>query len=247
MPTLSGRITKRRLIRAGLIVVVPLIVEKLFELFISEEGLESGRRLQGALINALGQYNFVGFIGRFFVNFAAVPGAVGTFLSQIFGHGLLTNLLLFPTIPISWAFAFLWTPFDLVLHGGFHTLVIAVLQVAAAWIILERWPKMMDAQRTPSSFLREQGDYMDRIANWLIVYLLLMIFSTLLGAWLYAIVGGGTLLLGWALDLAGLFLFANTVAAFCYLWVMKYAEEQISDFAKEQVDRMFGDEDGDGH
>ncbi len=243
MPTLSGRITRRRLTRAGLIIVVPLAVEKFFEIFISREGLETGKRLQTALIDALAHYNFVGFIGRFFVNFFAVPEVVGDFLSRTFGSGGFTSILLLPTVPIAWVFAFLWTPFDLVFRSGFLTLLIAVVQVAAAWIIIDRSPPVStEPRKTLMAMVRERAEPMERVTNWVVVYLTLMIFSSILGAALYILVGGGTLIFGWALQLAGLFLFANTIVAFCYLWVMKFAEEKVTDFAKEKIDKAFGDE-----
>jgi hypothetical protein len=240
MPTVSGRLNRTRLIRAGLLIVAPLAVEWVFELFISPEGIANGRWLQNQLLYALSQYNFVGFIGHFFLNFAAVPAAVGGFLAQFIGDGLPTTVLLVLALPFAWAFAFLWTPFDLVLTAGVLTLIIAILQIVAAWIIIDRGTVATgEGGKTLTQLAREPGDGYDRVSNWAIIYLVLMIFSTILGAVLYGIVGGGTFLLGWALDLAGLFLMANTIIAFIYLFVMKIAEEKTTEIIEKKIKDTF--------
>lgn len=234
--------TRRRLIRAGLIIVVPLAIEKVFEFFISAEGIESGRKIQEALLFAVEQFNFVQFIGRFFVNFAAVPEAVGDVIYGMLGQNLITHILLYVTIPFAWAFAFAWTPIDLLLHTGPLTLLIGILQIAAFWIAVDRLPSEGDAPRKPLfSLVRDEKGF-DRFMMALLLYLILMIGGTIVGAVLYAILGGGTLLFGWALDLAALFLFANTLIAYAYLFLMKYAEDKTKEFAESAIERRFGEE-----
>jgi hypothetical protein len=238
---LSGRLTRRRLIRAGLIIIVPLAIEKIFEFFISPEGIESGRKVQEALLFAVEQFNFVQFIGRFFENFAAVPAVAGDIIYGMLGQNLITRVLLYVTIPFAWLFAFAWTPIDLLLHTGPLTLLIGILQIAAFWIAIDRSPPEGDAPRKPLlSLVREEKGF-DRVMMALFLYLILMIGGTVVGAVLYMILAGGTLLFGWALQLAALFLFANTVVAFCYLFVMKYAEDKVKALAEAAIERGFGD------
>jgi hypothetical protein len=230
------------LIRAALILVVPLIIEKVFELFISPEGIQTGRHIQNALMVAVSQFNFVEFIGRFFVNFAAVPAAAADIIFGFLGQNLITRLLLYLTIPIAWVFAFAWTPIDLLLHSDPLTLVIGTLQIAAFWIICDRAPSEPGVPRKRLLSLVTDAEGFDRVVMVPALYLVLMIGALLVGVALYMILAGGTLLFGWALDLAALFLFVNSIIAFIYLFVMKFAEEKAKALAESVIERHLGDE-----
>jgi hypothetical protein len=238
LSNLSGRLSRRRLLRAGLIVIVPLAIEKVFELFLSAEGLARGRWIQAGLVRAVEEFNFVAFIGRFMESFALLPGAAGDFLHGLLGRGIVTQLLLYLTVPIAWLVAFFWTPVDMLLNERPLTILIAVLQIAAFWIAYER-SRGKEGKPLVAMVTEEQG--FDRFVMALAFYFTLMVGGLLVGVWLYMILGAGTFLFGWALDLAALFLFANSFLAFLYLFVMNYAQDRTKRYAEAAIDRHLGD------
>ncbi|MEO8683533.1 MAG: hypothetical protein ABI414_01700 [Devosia sp.] len=218
-----GWLTARRLLRALAFAAAAVLVGKVFELFLSKDGLETCRVAQRALIETLGDLGIPGLLTALVdASFTAK-----SYLETMLGWGSLGT----PGLVLGYLIGLVLAPIEMFRTATALTWWVAGFEILSGILVVRFWPKGQD---------EEWG-----CLGVLFAPLLVIIAGTLVASALWCVMIAGLYVFSGFIQLGGFCLGGGVVLNFLYPVFIQLTQDQASNAAQRGLETVIGNNEDD--